>query len=203
MTKAIEIFSILAGELGMRIEDVTEIARRVREAGYFVKETRSPQSPRATPRHCANLIAAIMSDEPARHAARGVANAELAVTDYGDIKHTRMFNLDGHLKTFQIEDHSFIDGIEALIKCSIDDPVYFEERFEETIISYETIKGIGNIELHENDLENPGNYKIDVMIEYVNQQKCSMNRGELLKETQIRVRTIGALGRLIARGENV
>lgn len=202
MTKAVEIFSVYAVSLGMPLQEVTEIARRVREGGYFVKENRSANSPRATARHCANLLAAILSDEPARHAARGVKNAEQAITDHNDIKHTKGFQLKEPLDVFTNEGHSFIDALEALFKCAILDPIYFEERFTQTQISYQTIKCIGDIRVHENDLEKPGGYLIDFCIGYANDAVCGLHRGEMIKEMIIGIETIAAVGRLIARGSN-
>lgn len=203
MTKAVEIFSVFAVSLGMRLEDVTEIARRVREGGYFVKENRSANSPRATARHCANLLAAILSDEPARHAARGVENAQLAITDHGETKHAANFQLKEPLDIFTKENHSFIDGIEAIFKSAILDPVYFEERFRGTTISYQTIKCIGDVAVCENDLENPGDYLIDFRIGYANNAVSGLHRGEMIKEMIVGIETIAAVGRLIARGGNV
>lgn len=67
--------------LGLEAKDVSLIVRRLRESGtehgieYWVRETRSANSPVPSPRHVAHLLIAILSGEPAIHAKRAVDRA--------------------------------------------------------------------------------------------------------------------------------
>lgn len=82
LSRTADIVRVAAEEFGVSEKTVSEIVRRIREEGLFVRETRSrTKSPAASARHVAHLIIALMSGAPSRKAAEAVNRASHAEVD--------------------------------------------------------------------------------------------------------------------------
>ncbi len=119
-----EIAGAVATVMGIRVEDVTETIRRIREGGFWAKETRSPTSIRPSLRDCANLIGALLVGGPAKYAANAVVNLGNSIEE-GNVKFIEINDInknhisDEHrLNTYNLfskfnqRGHNLIDGIE-------------------------------------------------------------------------------------------
>jgi hypothetical protein len=157
MLRTQNLVAMLAAQTGLDHYEVTLKARRLREAKLFVKETRSPASPRPSPRDIAHLLFMMMSDEPAGYAKATIERAEEMTIDSGSLKHARHYDvLPGHLAEFQREGHSFLDALETLVKCAIESPLEFLEepgrQFFCTYVEFQRGAFVGEIIL---DVEAP------------------------------------------------
>lgn len=74
---------MIAGQVfGMPESHVMEVLRRIREQDLYVRETRSISNrPKATPRHLANLVGALMSGASSRGAAQAVQRMEFCTVN--------------------------------------------------------------------------------------------------------------------------
>jgi hypothetical protein len=122
MLKSEELVMLLAYAAYLPIDEVSLKARRLREAGLFVRETRSPSSPRATPRHLANLVVMLLSDAPASSARRTINLAEAMIVRSADLQRliARNETLPDRLAVLRQSGHTFLDAIEALILAAKD-----------------------------------------------------------------------------------
>lgn len=75
--------AMIAGEaFGLTSSHVAEIIRRIRERDLYVRETRSKNNrPKATARHLANLVAALMAGASSRTAADAIERVENCIAD--------------------------------------------------------------------------------------------------------------------------
>jgi hypothetical protein len=197
MRKAQDLIMMLAYETVTPLDEVSLKARRLREAGLFVRETRSPNSPRATPRDVAHLLVMLLSERPASAAKQTIDDAMEMTIGSGDLKHTRQFDaMLGHLSVFQDDDHSLVDALEALIKCAIDDPDEFIEepgrRFWETYVTFNRSEFSATLHLVVGDPVIPRlrHEAIDVVVEYAHPQ--TMHGGRGLRRAFQRVNTASA-----------
>lgn len=124
-TPAVDIIASLASSTGLRFEDIKLLVRHLREEGYFVREVKGPRSPRATFRHCANLVAAILSNYPARRVAEAVKRLEETELNGEDYRHLVDIPENERPPWFGLsnkEYHSFIDHLEDLIRYTANNP---------------------------------------------------------------------------------
>lgn len=157
MARASDIIAAFAADLRKPAKDVTEIARRVREAGHFVKETKSLASPRATPRHCANLLMAIMSSEPAKRASRAIAVAERMQWDNHHLPQIESDPIINdqinrwEMRVFRYPSHSLLDGVAALFAFARANPNIFDQSYhmENSYVEIERHQGSAQICLSE------------------------------------------------------
>lgn len=127
--------------------DSTEVvlkARRLREAGMFVKETRSPSSPRPKAEDAARLMFMLMSDTPANSAKETIdRGCRLHISD-GSHKHALNFpTFERPLDTLRKKKHSFLDALTALIEWAAKNPLHFGDSpsavFNETSIEFDRL----------------------------------------------------------------
>lgn len=145
--RAGNLISMLHAETGIDTTELALKARRLREANLFVRETRSPNSPRASARHVANLLMMILSDAPALYAERTVERASAMTCD--DLKHARA-NLDAgaDFELFKRDETSFIDALEFLIEKAAENPGWFQNAYRNTFIEFEPLSFVATIYLH-------------------------------------------------------
>lgn len=111
---------------GLDLDTIMLKIRRLREAGRFSRETRSPNSPHPGARDVACVLVMMLSEAPAAFAGRTIERAETLEIPSGDLKHTRQADpLPGRLAVFQREGHNFVDALEALVLCAIEQPSDF------------------------------------------------------------------------------
>lgn len=152
MLRAGNLITMLHAETGIDATEVALKARRLREDGLFVRETRSPNSPRATHRQVANLLVMILSDAPALYAKRTIARAEAMRNQ--DVKHV-LHNEDAgaDFDVFKSDDASFVDCLEALIRRASEDPEGFEQAYRNSYLEFEPLSFRATIYL---DVLGPG-----------------------------------------------
>lgn len=207
MPKAAEIISAISVETGITMDEVTEVARRLREqppgGELWVRETRSPQSPRATPRHCANLLGALLADHPAKHVGKTIAQMQNSLLEGESLKHVRQYPpFEGPLRTLQTPQHNFIDAIESIIKEATQNLHLFGEIFKYTSISFEKITFEGTIILQIHDKFNQlisGERGVDVILNYSNSE--TFHDGDFFRESRIGIKAIARIGRLLAKDD--
>lgn len=196
MAKAADIIATMAHVAGCSVEDLTEIARRVREGGYWVRETRSPNSPRATCRQCANLVAALLSGEPARHAARGVERLANTIISQESMNHLEQCAiLPGPLSQLWKGEHSFIDALEILFEAARNNPSRFS-RYKSTSIEVSHLTYEGTIVLNGYDLLNDED-NISVTLHFWNPE--TFHFGDLEISSRISSALIAEVGKLLAK----
>lgn len=150
--RAGNLIAMLHAETGIDTTELALKARRLREVGRFVRETRSPNSPRATHRQVANLIVMILSDAPALYAERTIARAE-AMRNM-DLKHARQNKDAGpEFAVFKQEDASFVDVLADLIQKASDNPDWFAHAYRNTYIEFEPLSFRALVDL---DVIGPG-----------------------------------------------
>lgn len=82
MVKTTDVAMIAGQVFGMPDSHVMEIIRRIREQDLYVRETRSISNrPKATPRHLANLVGALMTGASSRMAAQAVERLENCIVN--------------------------------------------------------------------------------------------------------------------------
>ncbi len=119
-----EIAGAVATAMGIRVEDATETIRRIREGGFWAKETRSANSIRPSLRDCACLLGALLVDAPAKYAATSVSNLMNSIEDgmispieeklftKENINTLERLNVLKKFENFNNKGHNFIDGLE-------------------------------------------------------------------------------------------
>lgn len=143
MLKSRELVSLIASEADLDFDDVMLKARRLREAGLFVRETRSPNSPRVTFRHIANLLTMLLSEEPASSAEQTIQNVESMKAEYIEQKLLEYNFERRNLPNFFASDiptkHNFVDILEILIGFSSKNNEYgieFDHLFENITVDF-------------------------------------------------------------------
>lgn len=113
---------------------VAEVTARIRPHGFFVVETKSKSSYRATPRHAACLMYALMTDAPANSTPDVLKEAEGIWTAgcsqdgcdmLGKLFNGKMLNL--------FNPHNVIDGMATIIEMASIDPELFNFIFIEPL----------------------------------------------------------------------
>lgn len=150
--KAQNLIAMIATVTGLDVDDVALHARRLREVGLFVRETRSPSSPRVTSRHVANLLTMILSERPAAYAEKVIGDAQSLAGETltgGDLEYCAKA-LDGRLEIFT-QEHSFLDALEALVMLAIECPSDFERqplaKFREVLVIFDRQNFTAHIDL--------------------------------------------------------
>lgn len=205
MARSVDIIAAFASVLGLRMGDVTEIARRAREAGHFVKETKSPESPRATPLHCANLLVAILSNRPAKQAGKAIDQARSFRCNDQHLKNIEndpVFQSTSHraLRVFSMKNHSLIDGLEALFDYSATNPNYFASAFNiaASSVEMEVRHGSATIHVHSRSaLIEEDRPRFSGMIKYYDALNC--DNGDLTVTAQTTFSIIYKIGQVCAR----
>lgn len=125
MLKTSNLHALLHTRTGMDMDTIGLYARRLREAGLFVRETKSSASPRATPRHIAHLLIVLLAEEPATRVARTIARADDLKATRESHDHLRIWENPTDDIRFFYKEHSFTDAVEHLVKCAIEAPDWF------------------------------------------------------------------------------
>ena len=147
MLRAGNLIAMLHAETGIDATELALKARRLREAGLFVRETRSPASPRATFRQAANLLVMILSDAPALYAEKTIRRAE-ALTN-NDTKHAQHNERAGtDFDIFKKQETSFVDALAFLIEKAAGNPDWFAHAYRQTFIEFEPLSFSASIHLH-------------------------------------------------------
>lgn len=132
------LIAMLHAQTGIDTTEIALKARRLREAGLFVKETRSPQSPRATHRHVAHLIMMILADAPALYAERTIERADRLLNS--DTRSANKNQEAGpNFDIFKREGTSFVDAIEWLLAEAAANPDWFGFAFSQTWLEFEPL----------------------------------------------------------------
>ena len=149
MPRATELISQVAGATGLTYDEVWRHARYLREDDLFVRETKSPKSWRVGTRDAANLLASIISGEPAVRAAAAVRRMQEAQLDKdGTSTLENYFQwAPGELRSEFSHRRGFIDAIEGLVTFIGKVHSSFSNDFRNTIVSYEMLSNRGEIEL--------------------------------------------------------
>lgn len=196
MVRGIDIIAAVASGTGLQLRNVQEIARRVREAGYFAKETRAAASKQASPRHAAALLLGVLADVPASHAGKAVAAATLSSVDDGALKHLdQCARLPALLTPFKRRGHSILDGVQYLIEFAI----FWDRdhvRPSHTSISYETFSREATIYLC---VEEPFSAPlVDIRLSYHSLSRTEKN--DLERTSQVSFKTIDAIAKTFRDG---
>lgn len=147
MLRAGNLIAMLHAETGIDATELALKARRLREAGEFVRETRSPNSPRATHRQAANLLVMILSDGPALYAERTIRRAEALHNT--DAKHARDNERAGEeFELFKREETSLLDALTFLIERAADNPDWFGHAYRQTFVEFEPLAFRATLYLH-------------------------------------------------------
>lgn len=115
MMRSSDIVAFCAAEFELDADFVSLTVRRLREADLFVRETRSPRSPRASARDCAHLLGALLADVPAVHAPLAVerlTGTRLQPTALEAIGALDLPDFVGFLKHPEV---SFVDVVEGFV----------------------------------------------------------------------------------------
>lgn len=119
---------------------VAEVTARIRPHGFFVVETKSKSSYRATPRHAANLMYALMTDAPANSTPEVLKEAESIKSDglrqdahdEHDIHDAFSKIFDGKMLNL-FKSHNVLDGMAIIIEMAGNDPDLFKSLFVEPL----------------------------------------------------------------------
>lgn len=206
MARTQEIWSTVSHVTGVPFSEVSEIGRRIREAGLFVKETRSPNSPRATPENVANLLIAIMSGASSRKAAEAVER----------YRSTSRFNrqhyefADQEMEDFARKNlpvllnpaASFVDCVTDLVTAARDVSGIFETELKYTGIEVEqrTFSGIVNLQVSKYNPLPAEIYSGPILFE--NDDFCDLQPEDCLTVTAaLGPSVFSELGRILRRPE--
>lgn len=203
MIKSADLIAAIATEAALPLDVVSLHARRLREAGLFVKETRSPQSPRVQPRHVANLLFMLLSEQPAAFAGKTIERAaELAINPDGLKETEQLTAWPEYGKVYGDPEHSFLDVLECLIEVATKRPHWFDEGrdavFAGTYVSFSRQEFIG--EVHFEALNSVGESECEFFAMYsdgVGDVGASRN---FRQSNTIYAGLFAAIGRALARG---
>jgi hypothetical protein len=206
-----ELWSVLASATGIPFSEVAEIGRRIREDGLFVKETKSPRSPRATERDAANLIAACLSGASTRKAAGAVRALRQTAVSRDDAECLRRnAEAEGSLPEFAGKmavllkpEHAFVDALEAILWKLRQGVEHYGACFHDLVLSVERTR-----------LEATVDFSFEIfpsVVDFSTPRKAVEQRmdyaqathdcdGELRVEAGITVETLKAVARCLNRG---
>lgn len=203
MIKSADIIAVIATEAALPLDFVALHARRLREAGLFVKETRSPSSPRVQPRHVANLLFMLLSEQPAAFAARTIERAgELYANPNGIEQANQLRAWPEFRKLYCDPDHKFVDLLECLIEVAAQKPYWFENGSESVFacsrVEFSRQEFIGSVSLEvSNSLGEP---EFIVQAEYSDGIGAKGASREFRQTNTIFAGLFAAIGRALARG---
>ncbi len=214
MIKTANLVATLAAETGLDFDRVQLTTRRLREAGLFTKENRSPKSPRPTYRDAAHLLVMLMSDQPAGFAEKTIERAQNLIIEAESHKHTtgnHYAPLEAPLSVFQREDHNLIDALEALIEYAVFNLSTFTPDYaapSEFSVSFDRHRFSADIylDISESDplARIRGEKKINVFLHYSEWGSLAADAAPkaFTVECQIGAGVFHAIGQLFARGED-
>lgn len=215
MARTADIVSAISATTGKRVTDVDLSVRRLREADLWVRETKSPRSPRQGARQVAHLVIGLLSGAPAKHIAEPVQEAAdecLYQMDH-DVQEGLAAALKNAppgaepLRTLLRPDHSIVDAIEAIITVLEADPGYFGLALGDpgtgdgpTEVLFDQVRRSGEIYL---SFEPPGGLNqfrfFSGWFQYLNARRDSAEDGDLVQTARLTVKTLLAGARTLAR----
>jgi len=207
MIKSADIIAVISTEAALPLDFVALHARRLREAGLFVKETRSPSSPRVQPRHVANLLFMLLSEQPAAFAAKTIERAERLTVDPVSLRIMKSASPDwpDFLRIFDDPEHRFIDVLECLIDVAARKPYWFdvdpEGIFQDVRVEFSRQEFIGCLSLRsDKTLFCRDVPQIEIDARYSNGVGEAGASREFQQTNTIFAGLFAAIGRALARG---
>lgn len=218
MARTVEIVSVLQNLTGKRFDEISLLARRLREEGLWVRETRSPNSPRPTARHVAHLILAILHGGVPKAATRAVKQYAENYEYQSDsrcqeglreaVEEVR--DVATPLLALTEDGHSLVDAVEALIKTLMNEPGFIGEALTdndewETTLTIDNIRGTASLYLY---FWPPGGLnqfkKFNGFFEYSDHRASAtlVTEPDLHVTAGISYRTLLALAQTISRPDN-
>lgn len=157
MARTEDIVRGLVDATGKSIPEMTLMVRRLRENDYWVRETRSPRSPRPAPINVACLLVSILSGATAKDAPNAVRDSFGTVSERyegheADIAALESFGtFRNTVSLLRKGEHVIAEAIEAMIKDAIEHPVAFKR--EKVIVRISLDRPIygGNIDIRCNN----------------------------------------------------
>ena len=210
--KAKNLIAMLAEQTGIDFDQVTLHARRLREEGLFVRESRSPKCDRANPRHIANLLVMLLSEQPAGHCKKVIGQAEALEVDriFLDQNARHFAGRSDALEIFS-QAHSFMDALETLVALAIECPEDFDSdvlssaRFPMLSVTFDRQAFTGQIDLsisnqHENILERDVNWRALIHYHDIHRRPGRGASRDFLQQNVIEADLFKEIGRAFARG---
>lgn len=207
MARTQEICSTLAQTLGLSLKEVTEVARRIREAGYFVKETRSKESPRATPGHIANLLLALMSGNSTRKVAQAVERFEFTHRlnqehwDFSNNPELAKFFKE-EMPSFVYKDATLVCAVADMIRIARDRPDVFTHQFSGMSLTINQRTYTGSINLVVNEYDPLRKMVYSGPLDFIHDDYVEADRwGDLSVQSGVTCFTFDAIGHLLRRDD--
>jgi len=198
-----ELISLMASTLGLELKEVELQARRAREAGFFVKQTRGKDSPRPQARDAAVLLLLCMVGAPAGRAPEvldRLSKTNRSKIEVDPSEAIERSEIQNGLSILLEEGHCVVDAISDLIKYAyLDDQ--FDFHFANSVISF-------NQSEHELELSlvlNPHFcadrfQNSDAIAALYKCEDVPPFDGHLVRMSEIGIQPIGIIGRALRRG---
>lgn len=194
--RATDLIWQMSNATGLRVEELGQAARALREHDLFVRETKAPRSWTLGPVDAANLLAAVLSGCAAVRAADAVEAMTNCIVYPADPRHfdSVTWTDDPSKRLWQDLSGSLPVALKGLLELARDLPTTTAGEFGKTYVEYEADRERGLVCIDRSRPARDSNER--VFLAYANPQRKGIDK-DLFRIRRVTFATISALGALL------